>query len=106
VNRTVAIAALVLACTAPASGRGARMRVENGAQLVDVRTAAEYAVQHIEGARNIPLDELPNRTSELGDHDSPVVVYCMSGHRSAQAVRVLQDAGFTHVYDVGAMTNY
>jgi rhodanese-related sulfurtransferase len=52
-----------------------------------------------QGAKLIPLGELPNRLSELNQNDK-VAVYCKTGGRSAKAVKILQDAGFGNVYNV------
>lgn len=70
--------------------------------LIDVRTPAEFATGHIPGAINIPVDELANRLSEVPD-SQPVVVYCRSGNRSAQAGRTLAQAGYTDIYDLGGL---
>ena len=45
--------------------------VEAGAPLIDVRTPAEFASGHIEGARNIPVSEIGSRAHEVGDKDTP-----------------------------------
>ena len=82
-------------------GEQARSRVAAGAFLLDVRTPEEFTAGHIEGATNIPLDQLGGR---LGDVPSgAVVVYCRSGNRSGQAATLLCDAGYD-VYDLGPMT--
>lgn len=62
-------------------------------QLVDVRTPAEVARGLIPGAKVMPLTVLPMKLSEL-DKSKPVVVYCMSGGRSAQAAAFLANQGF------------
>jgi molybdopterin/thiamine biosynthesis adenylyltransferase/rhodanese-related sulfurtransferase/molybdopterin converting factor small subunit len=61
--------------------------------VVDVREPWEYEINHIEGARLIPLDELPGRVNELSTADN-IVVNCLSGQRSAQATRFLNGMGF------------
>lgn len=68
------------------------------AQLIDVREPAEYTgpLGHIHGSRLIPLGELAKRADEL-DRNRPVVAVCRSGARSAQAVVLLQKAGFANV---------
>ncbi len=87
------------------SGLNARALVTDGAQLVDVRTPAEYTSGHVDGATNIPLAVLPVRLHEL-DQGRAVVVYCRSGGRSASASGILSKAGFTDVYDMGAMSHW
>lgn len=61
--------------------------------LLDVRTAAEYERGHIDGFRNIPVDELRGRLGEL-DRDKPLYVICQSGLRSYIACRILAQEGF------------
>ncbi len=61
--------------------------------LLDVREPSEYEMARIEGARLIPLGELPQRINELDTADD-IVVYCHSGQRSAQAVHLLSGMGF------------
>ena len=61
--------------------------------LVDVREPWEYEINHINGAKLIPLDELPKRVNELSTADT-IVVNCLSGQRSAQATRFLNGMGF------------
>lgn len=81
--------------------------VEEGARLVDVRTKAEFSSGHLERALNIPVGDLERRVSELGDDKAgPVVVYCASGLRSANAKRILVRAGFKDVHDLGGMSRW
>ena len=69
------------------------------AQLVDVRTAAEYETSHIEGARHVPLDQLPGTADQL-DREKPLILYCRSGERSQMAVEAFRASG----WDAYAMT--
>lgn len=80
--------------------------VEGGATLIDVRSPGEFGSGHIDGARNIPVEEIGERSSEVGSKDKPVVVYCRSGMRSAQAKSTLEEAGFTQVYNLGGMSRW
>ena len=60
--------------------------------LIDVRTAAEFAICHIQGSRLIPLDELPQRLGEIPEA-CPVIVHCKAGARSLKAVALMRSAG-------------
>jgi molybdopterin/thiamine biosynthesis adenylyltransferase/rhodanese-related sulfurtransferase len=62
--------------------------------LVDVREPHEANIARIPGAKLIPLGELPARMHELDSSDE-IVLHCRSGARSATALRLLRDAGFT-----------
>ena len=68
-------------------------------QLVDVREPFEHDIAKIDSARLIPLGELPDRLSEL-DRGRLTIVHCHSGMRSAQAVRLLREAGFANVFNL------
>lgn len=74
--------------------------------LLDVRAPAEFADNHIEGAVNIPVDELRTRYDGL-DRQKPVVVICSSGNRGSTAASILKQKGFSKLYNVaGGMTGY
>ncbi len=64
--------------------------------LLDVRDPHEYEITHIDGAKFIPLGELPARLNELDDH-ADVVTYCHHGARSLKALEILKAAGFAKV---------
>ena len=64
--------------------------------VLDVREPNEYQICRIAGSTLIPLGELPNRTAEL-DRDRELIVHCKMGGRSAKAVALLQERGFTRV---------
>jgi rhodanese-related sulfurtransferase len=73
--------------------------------IVDVRTDFEYADGHIDGAVNIPLDEIPNRLQEFKNFGGPIVLYCRSGARSYSAANYLRSNGIDQVYDAGGIGN-
>ena len=60
--------------------------------VIDVREPREFAVRHLDGARNIPLGQLAGRLAELGDGRTPVFV-CRSGRRSLSACALALKAG-------------
>ena len=66
---------------------------DTGALLIDVRDPAEYARDHIDGALNIPLDQLRDRLNEL-PRDREIWVNCAAGQRSYFALRILNQRGF------------
>ena len=78
------------------------------ADLIDVRTPAEYAEVHAEGARLIPLDVLDPKavmSDRNGSANEPLFVICKSGGRSAKAVEKFRAAGFTNVISVEGGTS-
>jgi rhodanese-related sulfurtransferase len=80
----------------------AKRLVSAGALLVDVRSPSEFSSGHINGAKNIPVQDVERRARELAK-DKDVIVYCASGMRSASAARTLKRLGFGRVHDLGAM---
>lgn len=85
----------------PSRSAEAHRLVSDGATLLDVRTPAEFSSRHLEGAVNVPVDEVGARLEEI-PRDRPVVVYCRSGARSARAAEELRAAGYT-VHDLGSI---
>ncbi len=75
--------------------------VKNGAIVVDVRTPAEFNSGHIKGSRNIPLDSIRTKISELKKLQKPVITVCRSGARSSTAKSILTAGGLV-VYNGGA----
>src|SRR5690349_18805960 len=64
------------------------------AQVIDVRTPAEFETVHIPGSFNVPLDVLRARDADVAERlDDDVVLVCRSGQRSTQAQQVLNAAG-------------
>ena len=70
--------------------------VEPNAVLIDVRTPAEFAGGTIEGAVNIPLDEIRSRLAEIPT-DKPLYIFCQQGMRGYLAQRILVQNGFEDV---------
>lgn len=74
--------------------------MQQGAQIIDVRTDAEYKAGHIRGSVNIPLNILAVNTGKI-KKDKPVITCCASGMRSAQAKSILKSRGYLEVYNGG-----
>ncbi len=72
---------------------------EDPLRVIDVREPNEWDICHIDGAELIPLGQLPSNLNKL-DSAEELVLYCRSGVRSAQAVQLLQQAGFRKVYNM------
>jgi rhodanese-related sulfurtransferase len=73
----------------------ARLDQREAVQLIDVRSAGEYAAGHIAGALNVPINQLRSALPTLVlDPQQTVVAICQTAHRSPPAVRVLKQAGF------------
>ena len=84
------------------SVKSASSEIKNGALVLDVRSTNEFEEAHIEGAINIPHNQIANRISEIsGSKDQSIVVYCRSGRRAGIAEQALQAAGYTKVLNAG-----
>jgi len=71
---------------------------------VDVRTADEFKQQHVEGAVNIPYENIDAGITSLGlEKDSTIYLYCKSGHRAGIAKGSLDALGYTAVVNVGGL---
>ena len=68
-------------------------------QFIDVREEEEHAETHIPGATNIPLSEFMARVDDISE-DSPVLLVCNTGVRSAQAAMFLVSMGYEDVYNL------
>lgn len=77
--------------------------IKAGARIIDVRSPGEFADEAYPGAVNIPLSILPAKVEDLGSKEGPIVLYCASGARSAQAARFLKEAGFTNIVNAGGL---
>ena len=78
-----------------------KAKLDNGEKfkLIDVREPYEWDICRIPGAKLIPLGQLPSRMSELDSADE-IVLQCKSGARSARALKLLQQAGFSKLTNV------
>lgn len=91
---------------APIYWRELQLADRKSMTLIDVRTADEFAVGSIEGAINIPLDDMRERLSEI-PRDKPVVLYCGVGLRGYLASNILRLNGFKDVKNlIGGIKTY
>lgn len=82
------------------------MESDSNAVLIDVRTNEEYDSGHLDDSMNISVDNISSiQTYDSINSDTPIIVYCRSGSRSATAKEKLNKLGYTNVYDLGAMSN-
>jgi len=79
--------------------------ISDSTSIIDVRAAMEFEMDHIKGAKNIPVNEISFRLDEIKKLSTPIVVYCQSGSRSAMAASILQLAGLSQVYNGGGLLN-
>lgn len=91
--------------TVTAEDLGARLRSGGPIELIDVRTPVEFREVHVQGARNIPLDQLDPSEVAAQSGQKPLYFICKSGSRSQQAQKRLVDAGFPQAISVDGGTN-
>ncbi len=112
-NRALGVLAAVLVMSAlvvagcstslPTAGnvdnKAAKSLEDKGVRIIDVRTVAEFEAGHIPDAENVPLDQLADAMGSWKPAD-PILVYCATGSRSVEAMRMLVAAGFTSVFNL------
>ncbi len=80
--------------------------IENGALLVDVRSAKEVSTGSFDNAINIPHTDIVAGLEKLGvDKNQTIVVYCRTGNRSEQAKAALEAAGYPVVINGGGYSD-
>ena len=90
------------------SGSSASLDSEQVASsvIIDVRTPEEFAAGHLDGAINYDVsDGTLNMALSTLDPQADYIIYCRSGNRSAVAVDIMEDAGFTSLVDLGSLEN-
>lgn len=83
------------------------LQQNQAALLLDVRTPPEYQTGHIKGSKLLPLGELPAKIAAVApDKHQPLILYCQSGARSAEAARQLAGLGYAELYDLGGIYSW
>lgn len=78
--------------------------VKEGALVIDVRTESEYHSDPVEGAKNLPLSELPKGIGKLCPNKEQVILcHCLSGSRSAFGVAQLRKLGYRNSFNLGSV---
>jgi rhodanese-related sulfurtransferase len=104
---TLAVVVLLAGCSSSPSATDLSVSeftgkvAEQGIVTLDVRTPGEFNEGHIEGAQLIDFQSgnFENEIAAL-DKSKTYAVYCRSGNRSGQAVKVMRDAGFKNLYNL------
>jgi phage shock protein E len=87
------------------SGDKACEILASGGKLVDVRTPSEFAQGYLPNAINLPLQSIM-AADNMFNKDDKLVLYCVSGARTASAKMYLDQMGYKNVYDLGSFRNY
>lgn len=91
------------------SPEDAKKNMENDSDIIllDVRTVEENKTIRILGSTLIPLDKLElSAEREIPDKERTIYVYCRSGNRSINAVKILLKLGYKNVYDLGGINQW
>jgi len=101
---SILLATPLLILVASGCSEPSDLTVGEDSVLIDVRTPQEYAMGHLEGAQLLDLNsgEFEATLPQLSP-DAEYLVYCRSGNRSAQAMKMMEDAGFTDVTNLGSV---
>jgi rhodanese-related sulfurtransferase len=80
---------------------GVQALINKGVTVIDVRTPEEYSAGHLENAVNIDFKaaSFKEEISKL-DKEKPYLVYCRTGGRSGQSVKIMEELGFKNIYDL------
>lgn len=75
--------------------------IRQGAIVIDVRSPQEYREGHLDGAISIPDYQIKRTINrKVTNKNQLIVVYCTTGHRSQETQRILENMGYTNVYNV------
>jgi phage shock protein E len=89
---------LILCCCIASSAFGGDIT------WIDVRTANEFKQQHVDGAVNIPYEEIDAGIASLGlEKDAIIYLYCGSGRRAGIAKESLEALGYAGVVNIGGL---
>ena len=77
--------------------------VDNGGQLIDVRSNMEFNRGALESAVNLPIESFPHSVNTI-DKQKPVMLYCVSGARANMVKQFLESLGFNYVYNLGGIS--
>lgn len=83
------------------------LKGDKKAVLIDVRTEEEYRLIRIPGSLLIPDYEIREKFEKaVPDKNTPIILYCTDGTRSANAAKILVEMGYTKVFDLGGILDW
>ncbi|MCK4834254.1 MAG: rhodanese-like domain-containing protein, partial [Gammaproteobacteria bacterium] len=80
-------------------------KLNEGGQLIDVRSVMEFNQGALEGAVNMPIDRFQFLKDAI-DHSKPVLLYCRTGARSGMVKNYLDQLGFNQVHNIGGINQF
>ncbi len=79
--------------------------MNDGGQLIDVRTQVEFNQGALSGAINMPIESFQFLKDDI-DTSKPVLLYCRTGARSQSVKNYLEQLGFDHVHNIGGYQQF
>ena len=79
--------------------------IEQGGQLIDVRTPVEYSQGSLQGSVNMPIESFQYLKDSI-DRSKPVLLYCRTGARSGMVKNYLDQLGFDQVHNIGGIKQF
>ena len=84
---------------------------KENALLIDVRTTGEWSQGHVKGAHHMPISGFSGQLDKIkkitkGNLNHPIVVYCAVGGRASKAKKILTQAGFKKVTNMGGYKDW
>ncbi|MGM0598963.1 MAG: rhodanese-like domain-containing protein [Candidatus Rifleibacteriota bacterium] len=77
--------------------------LKNGAKIIDVRSPGEFNQSSLDEAINIPVDEIKQKVEKIiPDKETPLLIFCLTGTRSAIAKSIFKSAGYKNVHNLGS----
>ena len=99
----VLVVVMILKKRSQISLESARQELKRGALVVDVRSAGEYASNHLPGTLHVPLEQIQKVMPErVADKTQVLLLHCASGMRSGMAGAILRKMGYTRVFNLGS----
>lgn len=80
-------------------------KLDEGGQLIDVRSPVEFNQGALDGAINMPIENFQHHQSDI-DETKPVLLYCRTGARSEMVKNYLQQLGFGQVHNIGGIFQF
>jgi len=80
-------------------------QINEGGQLIDVRSPVEFNQGALNGAINMPIESFQFLKDAI-DKTKPVLLYCRTGARSEMVKRYLEQLGFDKVHNIGGLRQF
>jgi len=80
-------------------------KINEGGQLIDVRSPVEFNQGALNGAVNMPIESFQYLKDDIDD-SKPVLLYCRTGARSEMVKKYLEQLGFDHVHNIGGLQQF